>query len=62
MIEMLSHLADGTCQSCGEPIGLTVGEWSPETWTHDSNGRPECPGAPVAVPDPATVVPVPVRP
>lgn len=47
MIEMMRVLGQGTCR---KKITKTVGEWSPASWHHDSNGRPECPGAPVAEP------------
>lgn len=50
MIEMLTDLDHGICRHCGETIMLTVGEWSPRRWSHDSNGRPECPGGPMAEP------------
>lgn len=56
MIEVLKTLASARCRNCGGALTCTVGEWSPVSWHHDDNGRPECPGAPLADPDPDTVV------
>lgn len=61
MMEMLRRLDTGWCKNCREPIALTVGEWSPERWHHESNGRPECPGAPVAQPAKYVLTAIPSR-
>jgi hypothetical protein len=55
MIEVLTTKAKGVCANCGFPIEQTIGEWSPLTWHHGVNGRPECPGAPIAEPEPGSV-------
>jgi hypothetical protein len=55
VIEIITTLAHAVCTNCSTAICQTVGEWSGERWHHVANGRPECPGAPVAEPIPASV-------